>query len=89
MDTPTGLLVPNVKDVQNKSLLEIAHEVRSPPIRPHAASSRGSGGSPPLPYPPWAGGTRPTLPRHAPLPLPARCPPAAVCPSQPRPPLPP
>lgn len=27
MDTPTGLLVPNVKDVQNKSLLEIAHEL--------------------------------------------------------------
>jgi len=27
MDTPTGLLVPNVKDVQSKSLLEIAQEL--------------------------------------------------------------
>jgi len=28
MDTPTGLLVPNVKDVRNKSLLEIALELQ-------------------------------------------------------------
>ena len=27
MDTPSGLLVPNVKDVQSKSLLEIANEL--------------------------------------------------------------
>ena len=27
MDTPTGLLVPNVKNVQSKSLLEIASEL--------------------------------------------------------------
>lgn len=27
MDTPSGLLVPNIKDVRNKTLLEIAHDL--------------------------------------------------------------
>ena len=37
MDTPNGLLVPNVKDVQSKSLLEIAMDLE----RLQADASRG------------------------------------------------
>lgn len=27
MDTPDGLIVPNIKNVENKSILDIAHEI--------------------------------------------------------------
>ena len=61
MDTPTGLLVPNVKDVRTKSLLEIAADLQ----RLQADASAGPLAlfilPPPCSYYPHPAHTTPTL----------------------------